>query len=245
MNRKTGFTLIELLVVVAIIAVLVAILLPALSSAREIARRSVCGGNLREIGLSVGFYAEDYNGYLPQYAYSQYYLWTYNGAPNWGHGVESGRLLFPEYIKDSDVFFCPSCKSGDVQYPILKKRYEWKYPVPNDHSYAGHYVINWGKVNANTYVIATVDIDEVGNVCKLGESSWFLAQDAVVECSAYPPRERVCHVGSPNLPAGSAGANVLYHDLHVEWMSSSDLDYFYNYPQFLGISYWLAPILPK
>ena len=54
-----GFTLIELLVVVAIIAVLIAILLPALTSAREKARSTVCGNQLRQMHLGVVYYAED------------------------------------------------------------------------------------------------------------------------------------------------------------------------------------------
>jgi prepilin-type N-terminal cleavage/methylation domain-containing protein len=60
MKRKNAFTLIELLVVVAIIAVLVAILLPALNKARESARRTVCGSNLRQIGIGCIAYAQEY-----------------------------------------------------------------------------------------------------------------------------------------------------------------------------------------
>ena len=65
---RMAFTLIELLVVVAIIAILAAMLLPALSSAREKARRAVCTGNLSQIGKSVEMYLSDYGQYYPSWA---------------------------------------------------------------------------------------------------------------------------------------------------------------------------------
>ena len=60
MNRKKrGFTLIELLVVIAIIALLISILLPSLSRARELSKRTVCSANLRGLGQAAYIYAQD------------------------------------------------------------------------------------------------------------------------------------------------------------------------------------------
>src|ERR1017187_10547549 len=60
-GRASGFTLIELLVVIAIIAILAALLLPALSSAKERAKRAQCLSNIHQIGIGVLTYANDFN----------------------------------------------------------------------------------------------------------------------------------------------------------------------------------------
>nr|WP_309684864.1 DUF1559 domain-containing protein [Armatimonas sp.] len=74
MQRRV-FTLIELLVVIAIIAILAAILFPVFAQAREKARQTACISNLKQIGLAVRMYAQDYDEIYP--------MGTYNGMRNW------------------------------------------------------------------------------------------------------------------------------------------------------------------
>lgn len=72
LNRQTrlasrGFTLVELLVVIAVIAVLVALLFPVLLRARASARQSACVNNVRQIGLGILLYTQDYDERYPPY----------------------------------------------------------------------------------------------------------------------------------------------------------------------------------
>src|SRR5262250_3403391 len=73
--RKRAFTLIELLVVIAIIAILAAILFPVFAQAREQARTISCLSNVKQIGLGIKMYTQDYDEEFP--------MGTYPGPRNW------------------------------------------------------------------------------------------------------------------------------------------------------------------
>jgi prepilin-type N-terminal cleavage/methylation domain-containing protein/prepilin-type processing-associated H-X9-DG protein len=102
--KKRGFTLIELLVVIAIIAILAGMLLPALSRARESARRAACLNNLKQIITAIKTYSPDYNEYYPTSA-------DPTASINTGSHYQDLGILYPTYVTSLDVFTCPS--SGD------------------------------------------------------------------------------------------------------------------------------------
>lgn len=101
-GRHNGFTLMELLVVIAIIGLLAAILFPVFSRARESARRASCQSNLRQIGLAMEQYKNDYDTYYP----AQHVV-VKVGSTN--YNTYWPTLIFP-YIRSQSVFICPSAQ---------------------------------------------------------------------------------------------------------------------------------------
>jgi len=107
----SGFTLIELLVVIAIISILLAILMPAMRKIRETARESVCKSNLRNVGLAVHLYLDDYERKLPDTLSSNEFLWVESDGVTYRKPGSSGTywgIYYKKYLKETKIFGCPS-----------------------------------------------------------------------------------------------------------------------------------------
>jgi prepilin-type N-terminal cleavage/methylation domain-containing protein/prepilin-type processing-associated H-X9-DG protein len=127
-KTPTGFTLIELLVVIAIIAILAAILFPVFGRARENARRASCQSNLKQIGLGLVQYAQDYDGYTP-------------GSSN--NNISWPTLIFP-YIKSEQLFACPSGTNVKADQDYVTPVTAYQGTTDNDGSTAASRLVNRG-----------------------------------------------------------------------------------------------------
>ncbi len=125
-REKIGFTLIELLVVIAIISLLVSILLPSLQRAKELSKRVVCQSNLRNIGLDIILYTDEYNEYLPPIFY---------GGANWAWDMP----LYYEKYKDQPPAYL-ICPSDDLprmgNSPARSYAFQWRlFPAPDSGNF--------------------------------------------------------------------------------------------------------------
>ncbi|UCC69132.1 MAG: type II secretion system protein [Armatimonadota bacterium] len=148
-RRHKGFTLIELLVVIAIIGILAAMVFPVFARARESARKAVCLSNVKNLALAMQMYLADNNDTLPPDEHREEVIEYFEAAPGgadpdecelyaWRDANPYLRwpVILDEYVKNRDVWNCPSAKRLAGA--------NWIIGYPNWFSYTQSTLGQWG-----------------------------------------------------------------------------------------------------
>jgi prepilin-type N-terminal cleavage/methylation domain-containing protein/prepilin-type processing-associated H-X9-DG protein len=221
-TKKNAFTLIELLVVIAIIAILAAILFPVFARARENARRASCQSNLKQMGLAVLQYAQDYDEIYP-------YALIANAGPSplgtptgWlGPHLTWPELTFP-YHKSIQVTACPNGNGVSSARP-----YEYHYGANNAimgvHS-AGTSGRHLAAIisPAATYLLMDAGVYQIGSshasATTVSNNQYLpgIGDAGSASCTSTDSfAQRDCKSGRH-----FGGVNMAYADGHVKWLKT-------------------------
>lgn len=211
-----GFTLIELLVVIAIIAILSAVLFPVFARARENARRSACLSNMKQIGLAVMMYTQDYDENLVLYRYL-------DPINKYGWQV----ALMP-YVQSTQVWVCPDAKELSTCSAYS-----------NAPTYVSAFSIGSGSYGYNYKFLgndpASAPVTSLAAVSKPSET--VLATEITgalgLGVTYYPTLWKTSSSGASCGSTGTfgdqnaqwhfGGTNVIFVDGHAKWMQYSQL----------------------
>ena len=132
-----AFTLIELLVVIAIIAILAAILFPVFARARANARRTSCMSNMKQIGLGLIQYVQDYDEVLPATKFQPVGSPNDNSTPE-GSATDKYKWMdaIVPYTRSTQIFTCPEAYTATTPNPL-----EYVFRTANRY---GSYIYNRG-----------------------------------------------------------------------------------------------------
>lgn len=201
-HHTGGFTLIDILVSLSVIAVLLTLLMPSLGLVRETTRRVVCASNVRQLGLGVAMYAEDFHGDIPPSVFfpapgqginrmQQTVTVRVAAAQPFWDGL--GLLYSASYLDAPGVYYCPS-HAGDY-------RLQTYAPV-----WADRECLNAGEVVCNFQYRASGPQGE--RLTPFGSPSLAIITDGMRTAAEYSHK---------------VGSNVLSLDLHVAWVTNPGL----------------------
>ncbi len=225
-SRQRGFTLIELLVVIAIIAILAAILFPVFAKAREKARQTTCLSNMKQIGLGVLQYCQDYDNLLPADAV---YPVSYPGTEPY---VMAARLN--AYTKSFAIFKCPdgSAAQGTAQQ-MEQDNYNYMTnpasaglgtsKTDQAHYYNDIYPPMDYRFNLSFYPTGNTPPRSLDSADLCQSAKAVLLTDYPIAQSDDPPGYWATH-GMPENGRHSQGSVVVHADGHAHWYPFSVLE---------------------
>jgi prepilin-type processing-associated H-X9-DG protein len=189
----------RLIVWVVVLGVLAGMLIPAQMRARESARRAACLSNLKQLGLGLKQYAEDFDDVYP---------WRV-GASNPAHAWRDLGLLFPEYLPEAKAFSCPSAPGRRLRLKRDRNGAWPLEPVTADGrqgvtSYSYGVDARGGALHGKTYSHLPWTERARSTVRVMADKK---AGREMTDLSAHQ------YKGEPH------GRNVLYQDGHVKWKS--------------------------
>ena len=228
--RVAGFTLVELLVVIAIISILAGLLLPALSGAKDSAKRTQCLSNVKQVDYSLTMYAETYNQKFPQVASGR---WAWDLPVSMAETVVQGASW--------KVFYCPCCGLSDQDNMFL-----WNFSTNSTNPKYRYRVIGYAMTFPGTSTVlftnqnpsllpqSMTDTNTGITVPAPTTSERVLVADAVIsqphdgdevnrQLNSYVHVkggdshviwQRTSHIDTKNFPTGG---NLGMLDGHVEW----------------------------
>jgi len=216
MRTQKGFTLVELLVVIAIIGLLISLLIPALGHARDQAKAVACLSNLRQLGMAMKMYAEEYEDQVPRDADHVNWILVFRPYLGWSARVEDYQEL--------EVYNCP-------KYPLMEQTVDY---VINAWTFADRNKREGEEAGGATKLSVFERPDSTIYLADSEDGAWRpilrnaddLRSGAADSLDIY----RTSHL--PSAPDGvrrvarerhREGCNCLYVDGHVDYMRAKDI----------------------